>query len=51
MKFYISYTDLYINIGTLEFANKIKTIDHISLILSGIHIHPMLQFGNDIQKI
>ena len=46
-------TDLFINNGTLYFANKIKTIDHIGLILSEIHIHPMLhvscKFGNDIQ--
>ena len=27
---------------TLNFANKIKTIDHINLILSGIHIHSRL---------
>ena len=49
------YTDLFINNGTLGFANKIKTIDHIGLIHSGIHIYPMLQvsckLGNDIQKI
>ena len=51
----IEYTDLFINNGTLDFANNIKTIDHIGLILSGIHIHPMphvfCKFGNDIQKI
>ena len=50
-----SYTDLLINNGTLDFANKIKTIDHIGLILSRIHIHPMphvsSKFGNDIQQI
>ena len=36
-----AFTDLSINNGTLDFADKIKTIDHIGLILSGIHIHPM----------
>ena len=45
---------MFINKGTLDFANKIKTIDHIGLILSEIHIHPMLhvscKFGNYIQK-
>ena len=49
-----SYTDLFIKNGTLEFANKIKTINRIGLILSGIHIHPMphisCKFGNDIQR-
>ena len=34
---------------------EIKTIDHIGLILSGIHINPMphvsWKFGNDIKKI
>ena len=48
-------TDLFINNGTLDFANTIKTIDHIGLIFSGIHINPMLhafyKFGNDIKKI
>ena len=43
-----------INKGTLDFATKIKTIDHIGLILSVIHIHPMpyvsCKFGNDIKK-
>ena len=49
------YTDLFIKNGNLDFAKKIKTIDHIGLVLSGIHIHPMphvsCTFGNDIQKI
>ena len=48
------YTDLFINNGTLDFVNKIKTIDHISLVLSRIHYHPMPQvsckFGNDIRR-
>ena len=47
-------TYLFINNGTLDFLNKIKTIDHIGLILSGIHIHPMppvsCKFGNNILK-
>ena len=51
---YTACTDLFINNGTLDFANKIKTIDHIGLILSRIHIHPMPQvsckFGNDIRR-
>jgi len=46
---------MFIKNGTLDFANKIKTIDHIGLILSEIHIHPMLhvscKFGNYIKKI
>ena len=46
-------TDLLKKNGTLYFSNKIKTIDHIDLILSGIHIHSMLhvscKFDNDIQ--
>ena len=46
------YTYLFRDNGTL-FSNEIKTIDHIDLILSGIHIHSMLhvscKFGNDIQ--
>ena len=46
-------TDLFIKNGTLNFANKIKTIDPIGLIFSGIHIYPMLhvscKFGNNIQ--
>ena len=29
---------LFIDNGTLDFANRIKTIDHIGLILSEIHI-------------
>ena len=33
--------DLFITNGTLDFANKIITIDQIDLIRSGIHIHPM----------
>ena len=40
--------------GTLNFANKIINIDHIDLILSGIHIHSMphvsCKIGNDIQR-
>ena len=40
--------------GTLYFSNTIKTIDHIDLILSGIHIHPWpcvsCKFGKDIQR-
>ena len=40
--------------GTINFANKIKTIDHINLILSGIHIHPRphvpCKFSNDILR-
>ena len=47
-------TYLFIKNGTLDFANKIKTIDHTGLIFSGIHIYPMLhvscKFGNAIQK-
>ena len=47
-------TYLFIKNGTLDFANKIKTIDPTGLIFSGIHIYPMLhvscKFGNDIQK-
>ena len=50
----ILYTDLFIKNGTLDFANKIKSIDHIGLILSGIHNHPMphasSKFVNDIQR-
>ena len=34
------YTYLFKNNGTLYFSNKIKTVNHIDLILSGIHIHP-----------
>ena len=37
-----NFTYLFINNGTLDFANKIKTIDPIGLIFSGIHIYPML---------
>ena len=40
--------------GTLYFSNKFKTINHIDLILSGIHIHPWplvsCKFGNNIQR-
>ena len=47
-------TDLLKKNGTLYFSNKIKTIDHIDLILSGIHIHSMFhvscKFGNDIHN-
>ena len=47
-------TYLFLNNGTLDFASKIKTIDHIGLILLEIHIHLMprvsCKFGNDIQK-
>ena len=32
-------TDLFINNGTLDFANESITIDHIDLILSGINAH------------
>ena len=50
----ILYTYLFINYGTLDIANKIKTIYHINLIFLGIHIHPMphvsCQFGYNIQK-
>ena len=46
-------TDLFKKNGTLYFSNKIKTIDHIDLILSGNHIHLMrhvsCKFGYDIQ--
>ena len=49
------YTDLFINNGTFDFANEIKTIDHMGLIIWGIHINPMLhafyKFGNDIKTI
>ena len=44
---------MFRNNRTLYFSNKIITIDHIDLILLGIHIHLMLhvscKFGNDIQ--
>ena len=33
---------MFMNNGTLDFVNKIITIDYIDLILSGIHIHSML---------
>ena len=40
-EFNISYicTDLFKKKGTLYFSNKSETIDHIDLVLSGIHIH------------
>ena len=44
---------MFINNATLNFANKIITIDYIDLILSGINDHIMIhvfrKFGNDIQ--
>ena len=47
-------TYLFINNGTLDFSNEINTIDHIGLIFSGIHIHPMphvsCKFGNNVLK-
>ena len=46
---------MFINNGTLHFASKIKTIDHIGVIASEIHIHPMFhvscKFRKDIQNI
>ena len=52
--FIVVGTDLFIKNGTLDFANKIKTIDHTGQIFSGIHLYPMLhvscKFGNDIKK-
>ena len=44
---------MFINNVTLDFANKIITIDHIDLILSAINAHVLIhvfcKFGNDIQ--
>ena len=40
---------MFINNVTLDFANKIITIDHIDLILSGINAHVFYKFSNDIQ--
>ena len=37
------------NNGTLHFSNKIITIDHIDLILSGIHIQSMLTIFKEIK--
>ena len=34
-------TDMLKKNGTLYFSNKTKTVDHINLIPSGIHIHVM----------
>ena len=48
------HTYLFKKNGTLYFSNKIKTVNHIRLMLSGIHIHPwphvFCKFGNDIQR-
>ena len=45
---------MFVNDGTLNFANEIITIDHIDLIISGINAHLMIhvfcKFGNDIQR-
>ena len=48
------YTYLFKKNGTLYFSNKIKTIIHIDLTLSWIHIHPCphisCKFGNKCQR-
>ena len=45
---------MIINNVTLDFANKIITIDHIDLIISGFNghllIHVFCKFGNNILK-
>ena len=42
---------MFINNGTLDFANKSKAIYHINLILSGINADSMIDVcGNDTQR-